>query len=291
MNAAKTGELIARLRKEMNLTQKELAEKLAVTDKAISRWETGKGLPDTALLEPLAAVLGISVGELLAGERLPAATKEDPAALQQTTDRLLVETLQYTGKTFSGAVWCCLLALGCVLLASPLYTAALSPAPFVLGAGCLALALLGLILHKNRIPLLQRRTPAAGAALVCALTALGLELLPGSAVLVFAAGPTDRLREYFSCFDLTPVGYANVFPFLTGALTVALSLCCLVLLCLRGPARGLRKAVLILAGIGVLFSLLPLLFGPDFLSFVGYAVTGCLLAAGVCAAFSGAAKQ
>ncbi len=290
MNAAKTGALIASLRKEINLTQKDLAEKLLVTDKAVSRWETGKGFPDTALLEPLAAALGISVGELLAGERLPPETKEDPAALQQTTDRLLVETLQYTGKTFSGVAWWALLALGGVLLLSPLYTAGLSFSPLAAGLGCVVLAMLGLILQKYGHSPLHRRTPAAAAALVCGLSALTLEILPGSAVLVFAAGPTERLREYFSCFDLTPVGYANVFPFLTGTLTIALLICLAVLLCLRGPAAGLRKACLILAGIAAAFSLLPLLFGPDFMSFASYTITAFLLGAGVFLAFSGRAK-
>ncbi len=56
-----TGRFIAELRKQKGFTQKELAEKLMVTDKAISRWETGKGLPDTSLLKPLGDVLGVSI--------------------------------------------------------------------------------------------------------------------------------------------------------------------------------------------------------------------------------------
>ena len=70
MDAKITGCFIAQLRKELGLTQKELAEKLEVTDKAISRWETGKGLPDTSLLKPLAEIFGVSVGELLSGKRM-----------------------------------------------------------------------------------------------------------------------------------------------------------------------------------------------------------------------------
>ena len=50
------------------LTQKELADKIGVSDKTVSKWETGKGLPDITLLEPLAGALGVSVSELLAGE-------------------------------------------------------------------------------------------------------------------------------------------------------------------------------------------------------------------------------
>ena len=68
MDAKTTGRFIAELRKQKGYTQKELAEKIMVTDKAISRWETGKGLPDTSLLKPLGDILGVSVGELLSGK-------------------------------------------------------------------------------------------------------------------------------------------------------------------------------------------------------------------------------
>ena len=57
MDAKTTGRFIAELRKQKGYTQKELAEKIMVTDKAISRWETGKGLPDTSLLKPLGDIL------------------------------------------------------------------------------------------------------------------------------------------------------------------------------------------------------------------------------------------
>lgn len=57
------------LRKEKNLTQSELAEKLGITNKAVSKWETGDAMPDTAQLLPLAEILGVSVDELLRGER------------------------------------------------------------------------------------------------------------------------------------------------------------------------------------------------------------------------------
>lgn len=63
-----TGAVIRRLREERHMTQEELAEKLFVSSKAVSKWETGKGLPDVTLLEPLAAALGISTIELFAGE-------------------------------------------------------------------------------------------------------------------------------------------------------------------------------------------------------------------------------
>lgn len=68
MDNKKTGKFIAQRRKEMNLTQKQLAEKLNVTDKAVSKWETGNGAPDISLLTALSNSLNVSVIELLDGE-------------------------------------------------------------------------------------------------------------------------------------------------------------------------------------------------------------------------------
>ena len=79
MDAAKTGSFIAGLRKELGLTQKELAERLMVSDKAVSRWETGHGMPDLDNLEALSSVLGVSVAELLRGERIV-----EPMPVQET---------------------------------------------------------------------------------------------------------------------------------------------------------------------------------------------------------------
>ena len=68
MEAFVTGNTIKTLREAKRLTQSELAAIIGVSDKAISKWETGRGLPDISLLEPLADALGISVAELFAGQ-------------------------------------------------------------------------------------------------------------------------------------------------------------------------------------------------------------------------------
>ena len=68
MNQYVTGSIIKELRESKKLTQQQLADKLYVSDKTISKWETGKGYPDITLLEPLASELGISVIELMAGK-------------------------------------------------------------------------------------------------------------------------------------------------------------------------------------------------------------------------------
>lgn len=71
MDAEKFGAFIAEVRREQNMTQKQLAEKLHVTDKAVSRWERGVGFPDISLLEPLADTLGLTIAELIKSERMP----------------------------------------------------------------------------------------------------------------------------------------------------------------------------------------------------------------------------
>lgn len=68
MNQYVTGAMIKRLRESKGMTQQQLAEKLAVSDKAISRWETGRGYPDISLIEPLAGALEVSIIELFSGE-------------------------------------------------------------------------------------------------------------------------------------------------------------------------------------------------------------------------------
>ena len=63
-----TAETIKGLREGRGLTQRALADAVGVTDKAVSKWESGRGLPDISLVEPLAAALGVSVAELLTGD-------------------------------------------------------------------------------------------------------------------------------------------------------------------------------------------------------------------------------
>lgn len=87
MDQKKTGAFIAARRRALGLTRAQLAEKLAVTDRAVSRWETGRGLPDAALFGPICDALGVSPAELFAGEQVP------PAELTQRTEEALVGLL------------------------------------------------------------------------------------------------------------------------------------------------------------------------------------------------------
>lgn len=70
MNQTEIGKFIAACRREKNLTQAQLAEKLGITDRAVSKWETGRCLPDSAIMLELCEILGITVNELLSGEEI-----------------------------------------------------------------------------------------------------------------------------------------------------------------------------------------------------------------------------
>ncbi len=89
MDAKRTGSFIAEMRKQNNMTQAELAAKLQVTDKAVSRWERGVGYPDITLLEPLAGQLGVTVLDILRGER----TSPEKMSGEET-EQTLAETVR-----------------------------------------------------------------------------------------------------------------------------------------------------------------------------------------------------
>ena len=77
MDQIKIGKFIAECRKKKNLTQAQLAEKMNVTDRAISKWETGKAMPDSGIMPKLCNILEINVNELLCGEKIDIEQKEE----------------------------------------------------------------------------------------------------------------------------------------------------------------------------------------------------------------------
>lgn len=112
MDAQKFGVFLQTQRKSLNLTQAQLAEKLHVTDKAVSRWERGVGLPDINLLEPLAEALQISLTELIRSERIEADTLTKDAA-----DAAVAETLALAAKRRHALLWWLSYALVCCIMA------------------------------------------------------------------------------------------------------------------------------------------------------------------------------
>ena len=71
MNQTKIGKFISQCRKERGFLQKDIAARLGVSEKTVSKWECGNGLPEVVFMEPLCRILGITINELLAGESIP----------------------------------------------------------------------------------------------------------------------------------------------------------------------------------------------------------------------------
>lgn len=92
MNQEKIGKFILELRREKNMTQQELADKIGVTDRAISKWENGRGMPDLSLMIPLCKELNITINELISGEKIE---KKD---YQSKLEENIVKTIDYTNR-------------------------------------------------------------------------------------------------------------------------------------------------------------------------------------------------
>lgn len=108
MDAMETGKRIQQMRKDCGWTQKELAERLCVTDKSVSKWERGLNYPDMALLEPLAKTLDTTVVELLGIENAPEEEKLDAvtAVAVEETERLRKEIRDRAMTiVINGLVW------------------------------------------------------------------------------------------------------------------------------------------------------------------------------------------
>ena len=88
MDQIATGRFIAQIRKERKMTQRELADALMISDKTVSKWECGNGLPEVSLMLPLCKELGITVNELLTGRRL------QPSEYQQNAEANIMNLMQ-----------------------------------------------------------------------------------------------------------------------------------------------------------------------------------------------------
>ncbi|MBE7075584.1 MAG: helix-turn-helix transcriptional regulator [Clostridiales bacterium] len=124
MDYNKIGKFIATERKAKKLTQAKLAEKVFVSEKTVSKWENGKGLPDTNLLPKLCEVLGVGLNELLNGEKNITENKN------QNTEQLLLnmaKELEMKNKTIWKSMWVIMTVSLIALLTALLLTAFLMP--------------------------------------------------------------------------------------------------------------------------------------------------------------------
>ncbi len=124
MNQIIIGRFIAERRKKANLTQMQLAEKLGITDKAISKWERGVAMPDTSIMLELCDILGISVNELLCGEKI------DMENNNQKNEQLLLDMakeLENKNKTIWSSMWAIMIVSVTALLTGLFIAAFLIP--------------------------------------------------------------------------------------------------------------------------------------------------------------------
>lgn len=259
MDLKKSGELIASQRKERGMTQTDLANILGVTDKAVSRWETGRGFPDTALLQPLSEALGLSITEIVNGER----TRPEHAAEQ--ADNALISAMDYA-KRMRSTVAAVLLFIGGTFFAA-------APA-FVVGINTLLSWGAAAVMYVWAVLQYWNKWPSAKIAqiigFVCLVGALVLQALPGSAVLIFK-GPDYYNVNYYSCFDLMIVGYGMFTPFLSGVLNVITVIMAVVLLIWRKD--GLRGKIFVCTIVSGVFMLLPVLLSVEYLTMMGFFAT------------------
>lgn len=110
MNQEKIGKFILKLRREKNMTQQELADRIGVTDRAISKWENGRGLPDLSLMMPLCKELGITINELISGEQIE---KED---YQSKLEENIFKTIDYTNRKFANKNKMFKIAIGIMII-------------------------------------------------------------------------------------------------------------------------------------------------------------------------------
>lgn len=137
----KFGSFVSELRKEQGYTQKELAERLFVSDKAVSKWETSVSIPDTALLIPLANLLGVTVTELLMCERMENSITMDTNQVEDVVKTALAFSKEESARAYqTKTVWpilylCSVLIGSIVMLASRQYQVLTEAAitSFVLG--------------------------------------------------------------------------------------------------------------------------------------------------------------
>ncbi len=114
MDQIKIGRFIAKMRKEKPYTQRQLADMLGISDKTVSKWETGNGLPDVSLMMPLCDLLQISVNELLSGERLTDSEYQKKA--EENMMNLIMEREESKKKIIISAIVCFLTLLSGVTM-------------------------------------------------------------------------------------------------------------------------------------------------------------------------------
>lgn len=198
MDAKKFGAFIAAMRKEKNMTQMDLARKLQVTDKAVSKWERGLGFPDINTIEPLADALGLSVLEVMRSERevmrseriVEAEISPDTAAVALTDTFELVKLQRKAERrSILKIAGCIAAALFLIFLIDGMGWMGFAFAyfPVICLIASVALVIYGIWRKKNKLPCLQTFI-LAGALILIPICIVVLFFLAG----VLGLGPVPN---------------------------------------------------------------------------------------------------
>lgn len=292
MDALKTGQLIASLRKERGLSQKALAEKLLVTDKAVSRWETGRGMPDITMLPGLAKCLDVTVDELLRGELCNGVSFGHEEEGNCRSGAALADTglqqsggprnfLRYVGNSILEVWGQWIFAAGAVMV--------LGAVLWVSGEMALPLAILGggMVCMGRFDKLFLRQSGRVRTCwlkiiiLLLQLAALLLEIFSKGVIMRFAAPYGKTEPQYYSYFSHIPLGYGVWGPGVCAVMTIGLLVCCLFSL-LRPDSRWMGSWMTGLCVISLLANLSQMVLGSG-VSAVGWTVAVLTIFSLICA--------
>ena len=152
MDAKKLGQFIAQLRKEQYMTQADLARKLQVTDKAVSKWERGIGLPDINSIESLAEALGVSVAEVMKSERIIAGQVTEENASELLTNAFdIVKQQRKAERTHNLLILSAVMGILILLILGPM-GAAVVFLPCLCVLGSITLIFYGVWRRRNKLP-------------------------------------------------------------------------------------------------------------------------------------------
>ena len=232
--------------------------------------------PETSILKHLSEILGVSVGELLSGERI------DEEHMKDKNDEIILDSLKYSMRMFKNSINIVLVIIGCGFILSPLYRSTTGNGYYVLGGFFIFLVILRMLFNRREVDIKNSYRAMYSFILLCQLTALILEMLPDALMLSFASGPNQWVTETFSYFSLTPFGYGEFAPVFTSVLTIVLIVLSAINLLKVRKIFKLQNADFICAIIAFVLSILHLFqYGTAYMSFPNYAITALLLISAV----------
>ena len=276
MDSEKTGAFISKLRGELGLTQKELADRIGVTDKAVSKWETGRGFPDIGVLEILSRELGVSVTELMSGERLDL---EKPEKAVSQADNAVMETLRYVKQMSRKTIGVIVIIIGACLCLAPLVMTGVGSSFLIsiLGIFVISGGVFMLANKSHKIPRIAYEFISLGAI----AAAIVFELFPNGVILWWGnpdGVPTKTLHSYF---DPTPYGVAQFSPLITAGLTVIAAILTIIALIIGNKHSKFRNTLFIFLTVTAVISMCPVLYGFRYVTSIGVCITAFLILSAV----------